>query len=52
MDAWCVSETEGHPVRLESPGRVGTDDDGALVRDNFEKGSWKMKDSDFKYTGK
>lgn len=28
-DAWCVSEAEGHPVRLESPGRVGTGDDGS-----------------------
>lgn len=34
VDAWCSSETEGHPVRLESPGRVGTGDDGVLVRDH------------------
>lgn len=34
VDAWCSSETEGHPVRLESPGRVGTGDDGVPVRDH------------------
>lgn len=34
MDAGCSSETEGHPVRLESPGRVATGDDGVLVRDH------------------
>lgn len=34
VDAWCSSETEGHPVRLKSPGRVGTGDDGVPVRDH------------------
>lgn len=34
VDAWCISETDGHPVRLESLGRVGTGDDGVVARDH------------------
>ena len=52
MVTWYISNTEGHPMWLKSPDRVGTGNDRVLSRSTLCKGSWEVKDLDFGYIWK